>query len=41
MGLIDRIGYLDDALMEAQKLAGLPRDAKVIVYRRTDWVVAA
>jgi protease-4 len=36
-GLIDRIGYLDDALMEAQKLAGLPRDAKVIVYRRTEY----
>jgi len=37
MGLIDRIGYLDDALLEAQKLAGLPGDSKVIVYRRTEY----
>jgi protease-4 len=37
MGLIDRIGYLDDALLEAQKLAGLPGDCKVIVYRRTEY----
>jgi len=32
-GLIDRIGYLDEAIAEAKQLAGTP-DAKVIRYRR-------
>jgi protease-4 len=35
LGLIDRIGYLSDALSEAKKLSGLPEDARVVVYRRT------
>ena len=35
LGLIDRIGYLNDALSEAKKLAGLYENARVIVYRRT------
>jgi protease IV len=33
--LIDRIGYLDDAISEAKALAGLPQEAKVVVYRRS------
>lgn len=33
--LIDRIGYLDDALAEAIKISGLPEKAKVVAYRRT------
>lgn len=33
--LIDRIGYLSEALAEAKKQAGLPENAKVIAYRRT------
>jgi protease-4 len=37
LGLIDKIGYLDDALEEAKKLAGLPDDAKVIAYRRSEF----
>lgn len=37
LGLVDRIGYLDDAIHEAAKLAGLPEDAKVVVYRRTEY----
>jgi protease-4 len=37
IGLVDKIGYLDDALLEAQKLAGLPKDSKVVVYRRTEY----
>jgi protease-4 len=37
LGLIDRIGYLSDAIEEARRLAGLPADAKVIVYRRTEF----
>ena len=35
--LVDRIGYLDDALADAKHLAGLANDAKVIVYRRTKY----
>lgn len=33
--LIDRIGYLDDAISEAKNRAALPEDAKVVVYRRS------
>lgn len=35
--LVDQIGYLDAALAEARKLAGLPQDARVVVYRRTEF----
>jgi len=35
LGLVDKIGYLNDAIMQAQELAGLNEDCKVIVYRRT------
>ena len=34
LGLVDRIGYLNDAVDEARRLAGLDKDAKVVVYRR-------
>ncbi|MDO9081914.1 MAG: signal peptide peptidase SppA [Humidesulfovibrio sp.] len=34
LGLIDSVGYLDDALGTARSLAGLPKDAKVVAYRR-------
>ncbi len=37
LGMIDRIGYLDEAVSEAKKLAELPQDAKVVVYRRSDY----
>lgn len=33
--LIDKIGYLSDAVKDTKKLAGLKDDARVIVYRRT------
>ncbi len=33
-GLIDRICYVDDAIEEAMKLAGIPSSSRVIVYRR-------
>lgn len=36
-GLLDKIGYLDDALAQAKSLASLPADAKVVVYRRTEY----
>ena len=35
--LIDRIGYMDDAISVARDLAGLSRDAKVVVYRRSKY----
>lgn len=34
LGLIDGIGYLDDAIAQAKTIAGLDKDAKVIAYRR-------
>lgn len=35
--LIDRIGYVSDAISEAKDAAGLPKDAKVVAYRRTKY----
>jgi len=37
IGLIDRIGYIDDALEQARQLAGLEDNAKVVIYRRTSF----
>lgn len=37
LGLVDRIGYLDDAVQEARRLAELSEDARVVVYRRTEY----
>jgi len=36
-GLVDRIGYIDDALQQARQLAALPDTAKVVIYRRTSF----
>jgi len=36
LGLVDGLGYLDDALAAARELAGLPADARVIAYRRNE-----
>ena len=33
--LIDKIGYLPEALQELKKQSGLAEDAKVVIYRRT------
>ncbi len=33
-GLIDEIGYLEDALKAAQQMAGLRSDARVVIYHR-------
>ena len=35
IGLIDKIGYLDQAIDEACAIAGLDLDARTVVYRRT------
>jgi protease-4 len=37
LGLIDEIGYLSDALAKAKSLSGLPEDAKVVVFRRSEY----
>jgi len=34
LGLIDSIGYMEDAVAKAASLAGLPGDARVVSYRR-------
>ncbi len=34
VGLVDKIGYLSDAVKEAKTLAGLAEEARVVVYRR-------
>jgi protease-4 len=35
--LVDAVGYLKDAISQAKALAGLPEDARVVVYRRTKY----
>lgn len=35
VGLVDRVGFLADALEEARSLAGLAQDARLVVYRRS------
>jgi protease-4 len=37
VGLVDKIGYLSDAVKESKKLARVPEDARVVVYRRTEF----
>ena len=37
LGMVDKIGYLSDAIATAKQMAGLPEDARVIVYRRTEF----
>ena len=34
LNLIDAIGYLSNAVYEAKELAGLSKEAKVVIYRR-------
>jgi protease-4 len=37
LGLVDAIGYFGDALAAARQEAGLPADARVVVYRRNEY----
>ena len=37
LGLVDEVGYLAAAVNQAKKLAGLAEDAKVVVYRRSEY----
>jgi protease-4 len=37
LGMVDEIGYLDQAIAKAKQLAELPEKARVIVYRRTEY----
>lgn len=35
LGLVDELGYLDDAVAKAKQIAGLSADARVVAYRRS------
>jgi protease-4 len=35
--LVDRIGYMPEAVAQARERAGLPEDAKLVVYRRNEY----
>ena len=37
LGMVDRVGYISEAVSVAKKMAELPENAKVIVYRRTEF----
>lgn len=37
MGLIDKIGYISDAIKETKKIAKISEDARVVVYRRAEF----
>lgn len=37
LGLVDEIGYLTDAVETAKKIAGVKKDAKLVVYRRQEY----
>ena len=37
LGLVDKVCYLSDAIRESKQLAGLAADARVVVYRRTEF----
>jgi len=37
LGLIDKVGYISDAIKETKKLAKLPEEARVVVYRRAEF----
>jgi len=37
LGMVDEVGYLEQAISQAKKLADLPQNARVIVYRRTEY----
>jgi len=37
MGLIDKIGYISDAVKETKKIARISEDARVVVYRRAEF----
>lgn len=37
LGMVDRVGYIGEAVGLAKKLAELPENAKVVVYRRTEY----
>ncbi len=36
IGLVDEVGYLDDAVAHTKKMTNLPKNAKIITYRRVE-----
>ena len=37
LGLIDKIGYINDAILLLQKISGLQKDSSIIMYRRISY----
>jgi protease IV len=37
LGLVDQIGYVDDAIRKAIQFAGLPEGARIVVYRHAEY----
>lgn len=37
LGLVDQVGYFDDAIQRTTMMAGLPENASIIVYRRAEY----
>jgi protease-4 len=37
LGMVDDLGYVEDAIQSAKTLAGLPTDARVVTYRRAEF----
>jgi len=37
MGLVDKVGYINDAIKESKKIAGIQENAKIVVYRRMEF----
>lgn len=35
LGMIDKTGYVEDAVKDAKKIAGIPENSKVVAYRRS------
>jgi protease-4 len=37
LGLVDEVGYVNDALAKAKNMAGLPENAMLVVFRRNEY----
>lgn len=37
LGLVDQVGYFDDAIQKTTTMAGVPEHARIIVYRRAEY----
>ncbi len=37
LGLVDKVGYISDALKETKRIAGISENARIVVYRRMEF----